>query len=197
MAQAVILGHSYISRLHKDVQNGIFPNNFGLREFKVAFVSRPGATVSTLNQILHQVTQLHPRVVVLQIGGNDFSGDRRQDHLDVASGIVRLARRLRAFHSVEAVYVGKLFYRNLHTKYLPTSNHVDRYNSKVDDVNTFLDSVAKTLKSRQISIHNHKGRQQLRHDILQRDGTHLNNLGAKKFYRSIRGALIASKPLLS
>ena len=52
-----------------------------------------------------------------------------------------------SFHTVEAVYVGKLFHRNPHTKYLSTINHVDRYNSKVDDVNIFLDSVAKTLKS--------------------------------------------------
>ena len=59
-------------------------------------------------------------------------------------------------------------------------------------VNTNLQEASKELKNNKIFVWNMRGRVQLHvhHEILATDGTHLSELGTKKNYRSIRGALI-------
>ena len=191
--KVTIAGHSLIKRLQQDFGNNVFPQNFGLREFRVNFVYKGGASVDSMHSMFHHIVSVNPQVVLLQIGGNDFTGDGACDHLDVPYNIIRLAKKIKQYRSVVAVYIGKLFYRDTHPKYLPSMEQVHRYNGKVDDINTILEGSAKALQECDIIIRNHKGRVLLREHILKSDGTHLNALGAKKFYRSIRGALIDAK----
>ena len=161
------------------------------------FWSRSGAKTSDLFSYQIDIIYNQPQVVFLQIGGNDFTGSANQDHMDVAYDIIRLARRVRTHSSVHAVYIGKLFYRDFHAKYLPSPRHVDRYNDKVVVVNEFLQRAARTLANNHIYIWNCKGRESLRDSILMQDGTHLNDTGTKKYARSIRGSLVNSKSILS
>jgi lysophospholipase L1-like esterase len=135
--------------------------------------------------------------VFLQIGGNDFSGDNTTDHMDVVFHIIQLARRIKSHPSVKLVHFGKLFYREFNSRFLPSPSHVENYNHKVDDVNQLLYEVSGTLERAGIQVRNHKGRVTMRAEIIGPDGTHLNSLGMKIFYRSIRGALISSKQILS
>ena len=194
---ATVAGHSYVKRLEAEFQNGVYPNNFGLQEFQVQFVHRGGAHINDLKQMLHSIVANHPQVVLLQIGGNDFSGRPDSDHVHVTEGIIELSKQIRTCPGVKVVYISKLFYRKLNKRYLPTQRHVQRYNDKVDIVNSSMDKEVPALRTKNIFIRNHKGRELLKDKILAPDGTHLNELGMRKFYRSIRGALITSKQVLA
>ena len=143
---------------------------------------RSGAHTYHLSQDIEVITAHTPEVVILQIGGNDFynSGAEKQDHLEVANNIIRLAFEIRSHPSVQVVYIGKLFYRQNNRRYLPTRAHVQRYNKKVDYVNDRLQSATHSLLPRHIYVRNHKGRQQMQDEILLPDGTHLNHVGTKK-----------------
>ena len=174
-----VAGHSYIKRLEEQFLQGTFPTNFGLAEFSVTFVHRGGARVSTLSTMSEDILKSQPEIIVLQIGGNDFSGTSTNDHIDVSCNIIQLAHRLGAHRSVKAVYIGKLFYRDIHRRFLPSQNHVRRYNEKVDQVNDLLQRSAHTLLRRNIFVRNHKGMVLMRDSILLKDGTHL---GTKKLY---------------
>ena len=195
-ASALILGHSYITRLRKATDTGLFPRDFDLREYHINWWYRGGATISTIRDNLPHVLLSRPQIVVIQIGGNDFDGLVSDSFLDIPFQLLTLARRIRQTSTVKAVYIGKLFYRDIHPKYLPTPTHVQRYNNKVDSINELLEASAPTLAKFQIHVRNCKGRVLLRSAILSCDGTHLNQRGLKKFYRSIRGALVAAKKYL-
>ena len=124
-----------------------------------------------------------PNIIVMQVGGNDFPHN-----------LIRLAKDLRRGHT-GVVMIGKLFYRS-RSRHLSTDRQVERYNGKVQNTNEVLQSSAKQLQEDHILVWNHKGREHMRDEIIGQDGTHLNQLGMKKFYKSIRGALITAQHLL-
>ena len=196
-SRALILGHSYIRRLKKAMDTGIHPRNMDLVEYSLSWWYRSGAKTADIKANLTQVLRVQPNIIFLQIGGNDFDGEDTSCFMDIPFQITALARALRQHHSVKAVYVGKLYYRSTHPKYLPTPAHVKCYNDKVDVINEVLGSTANTLEKLQIIIRNHKGRVKLRDAILSCDGTHLNARGEKKFYRSVRGSLVNAKQYLA
>ena len=186
-----VAGHSYITRLAREVTSGRFPNNFGLEEFEVMFNGFSGAKIPDLFSNINRILSNNPKVVFLQCGGNDFTGTYSDDHTNIPSQLIALAREIKLHPSVEVVYLGKLFYRGI-SNYLPTGTSVQRYNRKVDAINRRLDQAVITLRPHQIVVRNHKGRLAASHAILSEDGTHLNPRGMNLFYRSIRGALISS-----
>ena len=191
---ATIVGHSYIKRLSNAVSDSMFSTNFGLEEYKdITFIYRGGAHIDSFSGKLSSIETSSPQVVILQLGGNDFSGSTQDDYKDVYNKLIRLAFEIRTLPSVKVVFIGKLFYRQINSRYLPTCDHVSRYNNKVDYINQHLQDSAQWLNIRHIYIRNHKGRVQMKDHILLPDGVHLNRLGMKKFYRSLRGALIAAR----
>ena len=106
--------------------------------------------------------------------------------------LIRLAKDLHRGHT-GVVIIGKLFYR-CRSRHLSTDRQVERYN--IQSTNEVLQSSAKQLQEDHILVWNHKGRELLRDEIIGQDGTHLNQLGMKKLYKSIRGALITAQHLL-
>ena len=130
----------------------------------------------------------------MQVGGNDFTGGEEPDHTEVPHNLIRLAKDLRRGHT-GVVIIGKLFYRS-RSRHLSTDRQVERYNGKVQNTKGVLQSSAKQLQEDHILVWNHKGRELMRDEIIGQDGTHLNQLGMKKHYKSIRGALITAQHLL-
>ena len=181
--RATIVGHSYIKYLER------FRSDFNLHDYEVSFVYQSGATTSDLFPKLSQISSTSPHVVFIQVGGNDFSGHNREDHTQVPVKIMELASAISAIRSVQQVYIGKLFYR-LKNRFLCSTAEVNNYNYKVDWINDQLSSLAGQLQN--ISLLHHKGREVCSQSWLDRDGTHLNSQGNKKFWRSIRGALLTS-----
>ena len=202
--QAMIIGHSYIRRLMQampgypgvpsyDRDQNEMERNFGLAEFLISYYGMPSATIDSLQQKKHDILRERPAIIIMQVGGNDFSGDDLADHTEVANNLIKLAKDMRQGHA-EVVVIGKLFYRKT-SRHLPTEVQVIKYNDKVKITNDELQAKAKILLDDKILVWNHKGRELMRDEIIGPDGTHLNQLGMKKFYKSIRGALITAQRL--
>ena len=195
--RATVAGHSYVKYLQQQISSGTYPINYGLDQFHIEHLHISGGRTTELIHHISEITSNNPQVVFIQIGGNDFTGSSYPDHSSVVHDILQLADLLISAESVKFVYIGKLFYRGINKKYLPSPKHVSSYNSKVTSINSSLQIQAKDLQQRGIYIRNHKGREQMADDILSTDGTHLNNLGTKKWYRSIRGAFVEASKQLS
>lgn len=148
-----------------------------------------------MNQLLVTALAHKPDVVFLQVGGNDFSGSSTPDHLEVASDLVDLARRIRAA-GVAHVYIGKMF-RRFRSRHLPTDEAVRLYNNKVDFINLKLNEIKASIKANDIFIWQHRGMSQFAKEIIGKDGTHLNTLGMEKISTSARAALVHSKNLFT
>ena len=171
-----------------------FQANFGLAEMEVSYYGVSGGTVEALRGKISAILQDRPNIIVMQVGGNDFTGGEEPDHTEVPHNLIRLAKDLRRGHA-SVVIIGKLFYR-CRSRHLSTDRQLERYNGKVKCTNEVLQSSAKQLQEDRILVWNHKGRELLRDQIIGQDGTHLNQLGMKKLYKSIRGALITAQHLL-
>ena len=138
------------------------------------------------------ILQQHPPdVALIQIGGNDISTEYYNDLDAIASQLQELARALRR-GGVRRVFLGKLLFRAMNRRYLPTKMAVQVYNYKVRRINTFLDQMAARLQHEGIVVWNHKGHEECAQDWLADDGTHLNARGAAKYWWSWRRALIST-----
>ena len=101
--------------------------------------------------------------------------------------IIQLAKELLRSNQIERVIVGQLFHRAL-SKYLPSVKDVISYNKSVDLINDGLRTASASCQS--IRFWKHRGARD--GSYLLPDGTHLNPAGLKKYYNSIRGALLFS-----
>ena len=116
-AQAMIIGHSYIRRLMEAMPG--MPNydrdqldleaNFGLAELYISYYGMSGATIDSLRRKVHAILRDRPAIIMMQLGGNDFSGDDVAYHTEVANKLIQLAKDLRQGHA-GVVVIGKLFY---------------------------------------------------------------------------------------
>lgn len=184
-----LVGNSYISRLLQKMASPTevgFSSNFGLRQAEVEALCKGGWKVTDVWREIDVLCVKSPEIVFLQIGGNDLS---TRDALLVADDIFALAQHIQLASGARQVYIGKLFYRST-SRYLH-ADHVSNYNSKVRQVNQYLRVMCH--ESNNVIFWRHKGLELLNTDLLDRDGTHLNSRGQKKFYKSIRGAIIFSR----
>ena len=134
---AVIVGHSYIKRLKNSIMNAHihdtghvynYSASFGLAEVHTSFYGVSGATTRKISQHVHIITENKPHIVILQVGGNDFSGQNNDDHKSTAADIIAVAHSM-IQAGVLLVFVGKLFYRK-RSRFLTTHNAVQHYNTK-------------------------------------------------------------------
>lgn len=80
--RVLVLGHSFIKRLHRDILNRWYPNlvqHLNLRQAGVIvkLVGLSGGTIDTLledeeNRVRKAMLRFSPDIVILQIGGNDL-----------------------------------------------------------------------------------------------------------------------------
>ena len=191
--RCTITGHSYIRDL-SNYLHSTSSRNFALREWDVNFIAQGGAHIHHIQRLLPHITATRPHVVIIQVGGNDFSGSATLDHISVADKLRRLAIAI-ANTGVARVYICKLFYRG-QSRWLPSTQHVSQYNKKVDHINEALSTAKSDLQMSNILVWNHKGQQEFGKLFLGTDGTHLNGWGMKKIFRSFKGVLIHSRKAL-
>ena len=141
-----------------------FQANFGLSEMFVGYYGMSGGTIEALKGKINAILIDRPNIIVMKVGGNDFTGGEEPDHTKVSHDLIRLAKDLRRGHTGVAI-IGKLFYRKV-SRHLPTELHIGRYNDKVKHTNDVQQSNAKHLQEDHILVWNHKGREQIRDEII-------------------------------
>ena len=184
-----IAGHSFVRRLNEyaTYQFGSYHNM--KIENSVANVTTIGISGLTIDKLLHQhmhrITTTNPQIVYIEIGSNDLcdpNGDIRQIGLKIKEACKMLLRL-----GIKKVIIGEIVFR--FGRGIP--RNVPDYNYKVLNLNRFLQVHLDSEAEPRLLFWRHKyvWRSALR---LYIDGVHYNNDGNKRYFRSVRGALIKS-----
>ena len=179
-----LLGHSFIRRLNRFMNScDRFEN---LRLLKCNFLincrAQGGLTVARLAQQKQLCTfSCHPHIIFIQIGGND-AANRRTNASQVAQDMFAFAMYLHYGLNVNHVIIGQLLCRSELVTYAG-------YNDKVVQVNTLLQEKIKEHNEKAISFWHHRGFWD-NLNYLCFDGVHLNHFGMRKYFKSIRSAVL-------
>jgi hypothetical protein len=95
--KAVTAGHSYIKRLKTSMDmSEDYQLNFGLNDITTIFHGISGVTTTRMMSEINNITKNKPHIVVhvLQVGGNDFTGNHNEGHRWTPKDIVTLAQAI-------------------------------------------------------------------------------------------------------
>lgn len=185
---ALILGHSFVKRLQRDLLSYFDVRaslSFDLEKDAVVQMHGVGGrTVSKLVRLdLSVVANLKPDIVILEIGTNDLSLFSPEL---VGSSIDDLVCLLIETLRVKVVGVCHVIPR--------VGRAVSDFNAKAEILNNYLDVV---LEERpQVFCWTHKGFSNPTVCPYLPDGVHVNFLGQYSLYRSYRGAMMKALRLL-
>ena len=187
---ALILGHSFVRRLQRDLELGFDPrtaSDFNLRgTASVHLHGIGGRTVPLLEEHdLHVVKNLAPDIVILDIGTNDLSHALPQT---VGSKIEEFVRLLQGDYSLRAIGVCGV---------IPRGICVPRAMDFFDDatlLNHYVGIVLEEFPT--VFCWSHAELNCPHKDLYLRDYVHVNPTGQYLLYRSYRGAIIKAVGLL-
>ena len=163
--------------------------NFGLQQAHVTFICRGGWTLTDVRQALPRIVSSKPDFLVVHVGSNDLSSASYVDSIKVANNILELANELCQSSGAQGAIIAHLLQRGLSPR-LPHPDAVAEYNQKIILANKFITEVLGAgLEPRLISWP-HKGMTRSMTHLLCHDGTHVNEEGQLKLYRSLRGAVM-------
>ena len=162
----------------------------GLEQYDVKFQGMRGAKLThyTRNAIFDEIKRSSPKMVVLQLGGNDL--DSQIPPQLIGMRLYEFAKDVVVRHScVKQIVVCQAIRRRKwrHLSYEEGAARVATFNEFI---------VAACGGCAQIKVWKHKGMWLTQHNIFRRDGVHMNELGNHKFYRSMRGAVLKYGKLL-
>ena len=178
-------GHSFVSHIQDFMATlPYYMSNFGItdNEALIHYKALNGATIDRMKKKsnVNKINRMQPEIVVLEGGTNDLASFdmTSQDVCDVMMDLVRDVLDCRVRH----VIVSQVLLRGKKglIGYDPDfAEKVYRYNHLIEDALQYLPRT---------SFWHHRN---LWGDIEQHveDGTHLNDLGHKKLYRSLKGAI--------
>lgn len=193
---ALILGASEVKRLNKMLtlpvichQPGFkFQKGFGIAEAQVQLFGVGGRTAPQIvKHDLWKVESFRPEVVVLHVGGNDLSnfgpaGDPRL----VGRSLLHLCEIL-----VSSLNVDKVLISELTPRYPPycDRDYPPDYNDKVQAANEFLKSEVASRPSVFFWEHRVSWNYYL---VDPEDGVHFNRASSKRWYQSLKRALLTA-----
>ena len=178
-------GHSFVQHLQDYFASlPTYMFNFGLdtREACIYYKSLSGATIDRLRKKsnVDKVNKMQAEIVILECGTNDLA-DVDLSAGDVCDKMMNLCRdvldcRVREVIVSQVLLRGEAGLRNYDPDY---TEKVYLYNHMVENALQYL--------PRASFWHHHNLWRDIEDHVV--DGTHLNDLGNKKLYRSLKGAL--------
>lgn len=182
--KVMILGHSFVRRLHKDLEDKFddrAKRDFDLQDAYIRLFGSGGRTVTKVLQYdLNNVVLFAPDIIILDIGTNDLTVKPPEK---VGSDIDDLTRKLISDFSVSIVVVCSVIPRASSTHFNEKARMLNHYLSVViDSPRLFYWQHCKLLKPKK--------------PVLLADGVHLNPHGQYALYRSYRGAILKALKVL-
>ncbi|XP_069110315.1 uncharacterized protein [Argopecten irradians] len=133
----LVLGHSFISRLSRYVNELPSRSNLGLQYDSVRFTGLPGGSINRIvREFSRSYRESHFDLVCLQCGGNDLSSPSA-DPESVVRELCAFVDWLLDIGGVRKVAVCKLFFR-ASTRTRKGDVSVEVYNDRVSQVNSLL-----------------------------------------------------------
>lgn len=188
--KVLILGHSFVKRLSRDINNGFDPRMdlaFGLEgSAAVRLFGVGGRTVDKLRRFdLDIIRSFAPDIVILELGTNDISASAPEI---VGSAIDDLVHLLQDSFSVRVIGWCCVIPRGISYPDAALFHH------RAEVLNNYLrvvfDPDHRVFCWRH-SLFNHPAK-----DFYLADGVHLNFAGQYHLYRSYRGAIMRALSLL-
>lgn len=146
----------------------------------------------TLHRLIHERSDLFtfgktPDIVYIQVGGNDLASHLDAEH--VATAVFSFANFLHHGLNIQFVIIGQLLRRR------PDKVPIN-YNDKVFFTNMMLDKLCVDNDSQHIIFWKHRGFWSELNYLDEVDGVHLNMEGLRKYFRSVRSAVLHAGKLL-
>ena len=188
--KALILGHSFVRRLKRDLDSGFDPraaSDFNLGGTVSVYLHGVGGrTVQTLQENdLHVIRDLAPDIVILEIGTNDLTHTPPEI---VGSLIEDFVRLLQGKFSVRAISFCGVIPRSISVPHALSFLH----NASV--LNQYVGVVLDDFPN--VFCWSHAEFNSPYKDLYLRDGVHVNPTGQYFLYRSYRGAILKALGLL-
>ena len=180
-------GHSFVAHLQDYMATlPCYMGNFGLHfdEASVSYKSLSGASVDRLmkRSKVNQINRMQPEIVVLEVGTNDLS-EYENTAGQVHDKVLQLVRDILDCR-VRHVIVSQVLLRGergLVGKDTDFENKVYDYNHRME--------ASLQLLPRTTFWHHRNLWRDIESHVEDGDGTHLNDIGHKKLYRSLKGGL--------
>lgn len=180
----LVLGHSFISRLSRYVNELPSRSNLGLQYDSVRFTGLPGGSINRIvREFSRSYRESHFDLVCLQCGGNDLSSPSA-DPESVVRELCAFVDWLLDIGGVRKVAVCKLFFR-ASTRTRKGDVSVEVYNDRVSQVNSLL---AERLCMPRAILWDHRRSIWNVFPLLHTDGVHLRD--QKPYFRSIKSCVI-------
>ena len=182
----VYYGHSFVNRFDTYMQNlPWYMDNLGIPAFEGQVICQGlgGATVKRLREPenINKLFRKRPDIVVIEAGTNDLARANLTAK-DVSDEMLELVRDILNCH-VREVIVCQVIYRGKEGML----KAVDDFKHKVVEYNLRMEYELQFLPRTTFWHHRKLWNVDLEEHLT--DGTHLNDLGNKKLYRSLKGAV--------
>ena len=179
--RVLVLGHSFIRRLKKLIENHPSEIDLAFQISAPAAISWHGVggrtVAKTIKYDMNVVHSICPDIVVVQLGTNDLSSC---PPLQVGSAIEDFVRLLHDSYGVKCVCVCQTIRRR----------SAQVFNKNVDTLTRYLRVVLEPIP---YAIYwGHRGFWKSKNNFFASDGIHLNSREQYKLYRSLSGAVLKS-----
>ena len=185
VVNVLIVGHSFVRRV---ATYALSARELNMRlnrgDCSITFISRGGMSLPQLRSQFDDIVSRGPNVLYMEIGCIDISG---RDPLSLATKVFELARSFSA-RGVRRVVIGQIFFRNLaigrrDSRVAPNFNErVVAYNLRMHEL---------THSTTNIVSWRHRGMWADWANLLV-DGLHFTDYGQRRYFNSIRGALVSA-----
>ncbi|XP_053387049.1 uncharacterized protein LOC123543022 [Mercenaria mercenaria] len=190
-----VIGHSFIRRLNIELTRLNFARNYDLKEYSVfhrglgglkACDSHNGyqdAATLFKDRFREYLLDIEPTIVILQLGENDL--DSPAEPLIIANALEEISLMLVKDFGVKSVFICELF-----TRRNPNNVSVELYHEKRLLANRILRTLVDSHDA--VRFWTHKRIFQAQTPIFAADGVHLSPFGQRRFYRSLRHAIMTA-----
>ena len=181
--EIVVFGHSLVRHLRDyTVRHHLHNLDLSADKYRVFLVGHSGLTVEKAFQEVDVVEHLQPATVVLDLGANDLDSCSDPQPHQVAQSVVEFALHLKLRSKAKVLYIVQAYHR-----YKPRRKN---YEKVLPIFNKALFEWCKAHPDMGIIYYHHRNFNNNWQNYLSADGVHLNCEGNRRYYRSIRGAVL-------
>jgi len=182
-----IVGHSFVTRLQQylDNTNHVLPPTTFFPAAHLSHIGVGGCYLqgskfdSLYNRLTTHLNHNPCNVLFIELGTNDLDSGASPAY--VATALYNLADHLQSTYNLRYVFIATIINRNSH--------QYPAFQQRARDANQAINSLVTHLANPHIKVWDHRNFNNPRTNILAPDGVHLNTVGLRRYWRSVRGAI--------